>query len=179
MRAIALIERDPDFGTDRLTSGLLDFGGAHLTFICSTQAVPYQRVNAFGTQGTHRDRDPVQRARDGSPAEIFLDDGSSLERQLGRGDHVPDRGPVSPAERGVLARHPHRLRIRERDRGRRRQHARDRRAVPLGRAWRLGKDLISATLTIVSVIPGPFAAGTRSRRRHLWILRCAIAHRGL
>src|SRR5438270_5595218 len=50
-RAIALIERDPDFGTDRLSSGMLDFGGAHLTFTCGTQVVPYQRVNAFGTKG--------------------------------------------------------------------------------------------------------------------------------
>ena len=51
LRAVALIERDPDFGTDRLISGLLDYGRAHLTFTCSTQAVPYQRVNAFGTRG--------------------------------------------------------------------------------------------------------------------------------
>ena len=50
-RAIALIERDPDFGTDRLSSGMLDFGGAHLTFTCGTQLVPFQRVNALGTKG--------------------------------------------------------------------------------------------------------------------------------
>jgi predicted dehydrogenase len=77
VRAIALIERDPDFGTDRLTSGLVDFGGAHLTFTCSTQAVPYQRVNAFGTKGRIEIEIPFN-APASAPCRIFLDDGSSL-----------------------------------------------------------------------------------------------------
>jgi predicted dehydrogenase len=77
LRAVALIERDPDFGTDRLTSGLLDFGGAHLTFICSTQAVPYQRVNAFGTKGRIEIEIPFNAPAD-RPCRIFLDDGSIL-----------------------------------------------------------------------------------------------------
>jgi predicted dehydrogenase len=76
-RAVALIERDPDFGTDRLTSGLVDYGGAHLTFICSTQAVPYQRVNAFGTKGRIEIEIPFN-APATAPCRIFLDDGSAL-----------------------------------------------------------------------------------------------------
>jgi predicted dehydrogenase len=76
-RAIALIERDPEFGTDRLSSGLLDFGGAHLTFSCSTQAVPYQRVNAFGTKGRIEIEIPFN-APANQPCKIFLDDGSTL-----------------------------------------------------------------------------------------------------
>ncbi len=76
-RAIALIERDPDFGTDRLSSGLLDYGGAHLTFSCSTQAVPYQRVNAFGTKGRIEIEIPFN-APAHQPCKIFLDDGSTL-----------------------------------------------------------------------------------------------------
>nr|WP_242515729.1 Gfo/Idh/MocA family oxidoreductase [Sorangium cellulosum] len=76
-RAIALLERDPDFGTDRLTSGLLDYGGAHLTFTCSTQAVAYQRVNAFGTKGRIELEIPFNAPAD-QPCKIFLDDGSAL-----------------------------------------------------------------------------------------------------
>ena len=76
-RAIALIERDPDFGTDRLTSGLVDFDGAHLTFTCSTQAVPYQRVNAFGTKGRIEIEIPFNAPAD-RPCRVFLDDGSIL-----------------------------------------------------------------------------------------------------
>ena len=77
LRAVALIERDPDFGTDRLTSGLVDFGGAHLTFTCSTQAVPYQRVNAFGTKGRIEIEIPFN-APATAPCRIFLDDGLAL-----------------------------------------------------------------------------------------------------
>jgi len=77
LRAVALIERDPDFGTDRLTSGLLDFGGAHLTFTCSTQAVPFQRVNALGTKGRIEIEIPFNAPAD-RPCRIFLDDGAVL-----------------------------------------------------------------------------------------------------
>jgi predicted dehydrogenase len=77
LRAVALVERDPDFSTDCLTSGLLDFGGAHLTFTCSTQAVPYQRVNALGTKGRIEIEIPINAPAD-RPCRIFLDDGSIL-----------------------------------------------------------------------------------------------------
>jgi len=77
LRAVALIARDPDFGTDRLTSGLVDFGGGHLTFTCSTQAVPYQRVNALGTRGRIEIEIPFN-APATAPCRIFLDDGSAL-----------------------------------------------------------------------------------------------------
>ncbi len=51
-RVMGLVEFDPRFGTDRLASGMLDFGSAgSSTFTCSTQLVPYQRVNIFGTEG--------------------------------------------------------------------------------------------------------------------------------
>lgn len=50
-RVCGLIEFDPQFQTDRLASGLLDFGIGTATFTCSTQLAPYQRVNIFGTAG--------------------------------------------------------------------------------------------------------------------------------
>lgn len=77
VRAMALIQRDPDFGTDRLTSGLLDYGSAHFTFSCSTQAVPHQRVNVLGTRGRIEFEIPFNAPLDAS-TRIFLDDGSRL-----------------------------------------------------------------------------------------------------
>ena len=50
-RVMGKIEYDPEFKTDRHCSGILDFGHGTSTFTCSTQLVPYQRVNIFGTKG--------------------------------------------------------------------------------------------------------------------------------
>ena len=51
-RVIGLFDKDPSFGTDRLASGILDFGnGLQASFTCSTQVAPYQRVNILGTHG--------------------------------------------------------------------------------------------------------------------------------
>ena len=50
-RVFGTTELDPRFQTDRLTSAILDFSGGTSMFVCSTQLVPYQRVNIFGEQG--------------------------------------------------------------------------------------------------------------------------------
>jgi predicted dehydrogenase len=50
-KVCGLMEYDPQFDVDRLTSVLLDFGKGTSTFTCSTQLAPYQRVNIFGTRG--------------------------------------------------------------------------------------------------------------------------------
>lgn len=51
-RVVATMDRDPVFGTDRLTSGIFAFaGGLTCTFSVSTQSVPHQRVHLFGTNG--------------------------------------------------------------------------------------------------------------------------------
>jgi predicted dehydrogenase len=42
---------DPDFNTDYLASGILDFATGTSTFTCSTQSAPNQRVNIMGTKG--------------------------------------------------------------------------------------------------------------------------------
>jgi predicted dehydrogenase len=49
--ASAAIRRDDRFGTDVMTSALLDFDGRHATFICSTQLESSQRVELLGTNG--------------------------------------------------------------------------------------------------------------------------------
>ncbi len=50
-RVMGTLERDPEFGTDRLASGILDFEAGTGTFTCSTQMAAYQRVQIFGKQG--------------------------------------------------------------------------------------------------------------------------------
>ena len=50
-RAIGVMERDPTFGTDRLTSGVLEFEDGMATFTCATQSAPGQRVDVIGTGG--------------------------------------------------------------------------------------------------------------------------------
>lgn len=44
-------EYDPDFGVDRLTSGLMSFGSGTSVFTCSTQCHKDQYVKIYGTQG--------------------------------------------------------------------------------------------------------------------------------
>jgi len=49
-RVVGTIEHDPTLQTDRIASGILDFSTGTSTFTCSTQLIPYQRVNIFGTE---------------------------------------------------------------------------------------------------------------------------------
>jgi predicted dehydrogenase len=77
-RVAAKIERCPDFGTDRLTSALLDFPAGQGLFVVSTQMVPYQRVQIFGTKGRIEVEIPFNAPPD-RPCRIFVDDGSALD----------------------------------------------------------------------------------------------------
>ncbi len=51
-RAISLTERDASFGTDVLSSGMLDFGDARALFTVGTQAFPAQQVEVIGSAGS-------------------------------------------------------------------------------------------------------------------------------
>jgi predicted dehydrogenase len=76
-RVIALLERDPEMRTDRLTSALLDFPSGQAVFTCSTQLVPYQRMQICGTRGRIEIEIPFNAPPD-RPCRIFVDDGSDL-----------------------------------------------------------------------------------------------------
>ncbi|MDX9860302.1 MAG: Gfo/Idh/MocA family oxidoreductase [Rhodospirillales bacterium] len=71
-RVVALIERDPVMKTDRLTGAILDFPGGHATFTCSTQMIPFQRVQILGTAGRIEVRVPFN-APPAEPSCILLD----------------------------------------------------------------------------------------------------------
>jgi predicted dehydrogenase len=76
-RVVSRIERDPKMHTDRLTSAILDFPAGQAIFTCSTQLVPYQRVQFFGTRGRIEIEIPFNAPID-RPTRIFIDDGGDL-----------------------------------------------------------------------------------------------------
>jgi predicted dehydrogenase len=77
-RVAALIDRDPVLRTDRLSSALMEFpGNRHLTFTCSTQLSPHQRVTIVGTSGRVEVLVPFNAPID-QPCRIVVDDGRDL-----------------------------------------------------------------------------------------------------
>jgi predicted dehydrogenase len=76
-RVLALVERDPDMKTDRLTSAVLEFDAGRAAFTCSTQLVAHQRVELIGTRGRVEIEVPFNAPPD-RPTRILLDDGSAL-----------------------------------------------------------------------------------------------------
>lgn len=77
-RALGVVELDPQFGTDRLASGILDFGRGTATFTCSTQLSPYQRVNIFGTEGRIEIEIPCNAPPD-RPTRLWHQRGGTIE----------------------------------------------------------------------------------------------------
>jgi len=77
-RVCGIMEYDPRFKTDRLTSGILDFGDGTATFTCSTQLVPYQRVNIFGTEGRVEIEIPFNALPD-RPCKMWHHHGAEIE----------------------------------------------------------------------------------------------------
>jgi predicted dehydrogenase len=71
-RVVGLIDRDPDFKTDRLCSAILDFRGGQSIFTCSTQLIPYQRIHFLGTKGRIELEVPVNAPTDRA-TRIFID----------------------------------------------------------------------------------------------------------
>lgn len=85
---IAQIERDPDFGVDRLTSALLRFPAGQAIFACSGQLVPFQRMEMFGTRGRIQVEIPFNAPPD-RPCRILVDDGSALGGSSARAMEFP------------------------------------------------------------------------------------------
>jgi predicted dehydrogenase len=80
-RVCGVVEYDPRFNTDRLVSGMLDFGRGTATFTCSTQLSPYQRVNIFGTTGRIEIEIPVN-APANRPCRLWYAHDSTIDEQV-------------------------------------------------------------------------------------------------
>ncbi|MGD0830262.1 MAG: Gfo/Idh/MocA family oxidoreductase [Terracidiphilus sp.] len=76
-RVVARIERDPQLDTDRLTSAILDFPAGQSIFTCSTQLVPYQRVQFLGTHGRIELEIPFNAPPD-RPTRLLIDSSGDL-----------------------------------------------------------------------------------------------------
>ena len=77
-RVLGKMEYDPEFKTDLLCSGVLDFADQSSTFTCSTQLTPYQRVNIFGTEGRIEIEIPFN-ARPDQPCRLWHQQGDKLD----------------------------------------------------------------------------------------------------
>lgn len=67
IRVVAVIDRDPAMGIDRLSTALLDYGGAHATITVATQAGPagrgsHQLLSVLGSNGWLRMDFPLAQA---------------------------------------------------------------------------------------------------------------------
>jgi predicted dehydrogenase len=69
---VGKLDRDPDFGVDRLTSAVLQFPSGHCVFNCSTQMVPYQKVQILGTKARIEVEIPFNAPPD-RPTRLFID----------------------------------------------------------------------------------------------------------
>ena len=88
-RVVSLVERDPAFGTDRLASVMADFGGGRqLSFTCSTQAAPHQRVQVFGTKAKAEIIIPFN-APANMPTAITIDVSGTVDGSLARREILP------------------------------------------------------------------------------------------
>jgi predicted dehydrogenase len=76
-RAFGVIVEDPELRTDVVTSAILDFPAGQSVFTCSTQLVPYQRVQIFGAAGRIEIEIPFNAPPD-KPCRIFVDPGIDL-----------------------------------------------------------------------------------------------------
>ena len=77
VEVVSLMERDPDMRVDRMVSAMLRFEAGQATFSCSTQIVPYQTMQMFGTTGRISVEIPFNAPPD-RPCRIFVDDGHDL-----------------------------------------------------------------------------------------------------
>ncbi|WP_173088107.1 Gfo/Idh/MocA family oxidoreductase [Devosia sp. 1635] len=88
-RVVSLVERDPQFGTDRLASVLMDFGGGRqLNFICSTQLTGEQSVQVLGTKAKLEIIIPYNAPANERTA-ITVDTGAPFDGSLARREILP------------------------------------------------------------------------------------------
>ena len=88
-RVVAALDRDPDFGTDRLVSAIVEFpGDRHLTFSVATQLSAHQRVTIVGDAGRIEIGIPFNAPPD-RPTRIMIDPGADLFGSGARTEEFP------------------------------------------------------------------------------------------
>lgn len=88
-RVVSLIDRCPQFGTDRQASVIADFGeGRHLNFTVSTQLVPHQTIEIVGAKGRAELIIPFNAPQNEATA-LLVDAGHSFDGALTRREVLP------------------------------------------------------------------------------------------
>ena len=88
-RVVASLDRDAQFGTDRLVSAIVEFpNGRHLTFSVATQLSAHQRVTIVGDGGRIEIAIPFNAPPD-RPTRITIDDGADLFGGGARDEEFP------------------------------------------------------------------------------------------
>ncbi|MCZ6508253.1 MAG: Gfo/Idh/MocA family oxidoreductase [Acidobacteria bacterium] len=76
-RVLGLVQQDPRFSVDVLTSMVLDFPSGQAIGTCSTQMIYYQRVQVFGTEGRLEIEIPFNAPHD-RPCRLWVDNDGDL-----------------------------------------------------------------------------------------------------
>jgi predicted dehydrogenase len=71
LRVVGVMQRDPDFGTDRLASAILEFPSGQSIFTCSTQTAYFQTMHFLGTSGRIEIEIPWNAPND-RPCRLFI-----------------------------------------------------------------------------------------------------------
>jgi len=88
-RVLALVDRDPQFGTDRLATVVADFGaGRQLSFTCSTQSVGEQSLTVLGSKAKLAIAIPFNAPANERTA-ITVDTGAPFDGSLARREILP------------------------------------------------------------------------------------------
>jgi predicted dehydrogenase len=88
-RVVALVDRDPNFGTDRLASVIADFGGGRqLSFVCGTQSSGRQSVEVIGDKASLEIVIPYN-APLGEKTSILVGEAGPTDRGLLRREILP------------------------------------------------------------------------------------------
>jgi len=78
LRVLGLFNRDESFGTDILTSGIMDFGKGQASFTVGTQTAPHQKVEILGSDGKIVISPPFNIPND-IPAKIILETSDGIQ----------------------------------------------------------------------------------------------------
>jgi predicted dehydrogenase len=76
-RVTGALELDPEFQTDRLASGILEFSNGQSVFACGTQTNYYQRMELLGTTGRLAVEIPFNAPND-RPTQVTVADGMAI-----------------------------------------------------------------------------------------------------
>lgn len=87
-RVCGAMDRDPDFGTDRLTSAVMEFPSGQAIWTVATQLVQYQRVQILGTTGRIDIEIPFNAPND-TPCRLYIDDGQDKSGRSARIEEIP------------------------------------------------------------------------------------------